>query len=113
MSERTLKAASAANSRVPLRRSKLRRKTATSSSRPLSKPSTSHTALTKASAGVPSSSCELTTLITCNSLPMSVQIFQLRQPVSCCSLHLAHMHVGVPYSMHAWWPWNKVVKAAK
>ena len=89
MSERTLKAASAANSRVPLRRSKLRRKTATSSSRPLSKPSTSHTALTKASAGVPSSSCEHTTLVTCNSLPLSVQVFQLRQPNTLLQLILS------------------------
>jgi len=54
---RTLNAAAGANSRVSTRRSRLRRSTAVSAATPASRPSTSHTARTKASAGVPSSSC--------------------------------------------------------
>ena len=54
---RTLKAASGENSRVCVRRSRLERSDATSSSTAASRPSTQHTARTNASAGVPSSSC--------------------------------------------------------
>jgi hypothetical protein len=56
-SRRTLKAAAAEKGRQLTRASRLRRMSATSSEAAASRPNTSHTARTSASAGLPSSSC--------------------------------------------------------